>query len=72
MEKKYRRPESVRSPVLEKILEEMERDPWHVKLKRWWRVEKFAWICLMRWEWNRYLDKLIRLLNSIRWGWPED
>ena len=28
----------MRSKTLDRILKEMENDPWHVKLRRWWRV----------------------------------
>ena len=43
----------MRSPVVDRLMREMEQDPWHVKLKRWWRVQVWVWICLTR----RYWDK---------------
>jgi len=40
------------SDVLKKILEEMENDPWHVKLRRWWRLQVWVYTCRTRWIWD--------------------
>jgi hypothetical protein len=40
------------SDVLKKLLEEMENDPWHVKLKRWIRLQRWLWICRTRFIWD--------------------
>jgi hypothetical protein len=53
----------MRSPVFDRILKEMENDPWHVKLKRWIRVEIHCIKCL---GFGRYLKLNIkRLLKKI-------
>jgi len=40
------------SDVLKKLLEEMENDPWHVKLRRWWRFQVWNYTCRTRWIWD--------------------
>ena len=41
-----------RSKTLDRLLTEMENDPWYVKLRRWWRVKKWVWTCRTRWIWD--------------------
>lgn len=36
------------SNILEKLIEEMDNDPWHVKLKRNWNVRKWSWKANLR------------------------
>lgn len=43
----------MRSPVVDRLMREMEQDPWHVKLKRWWRVQVWVCICLTRKYWDK-------------------
>jgi hypothetical protein len=38
----------MRSKILQDILDEMKNDPWHVKLRRWWRVKVWTYTCLTR------------------------
>jgi predicted chitinase len=42
----------MRSPILDKVFKDMEKDPWHVKLKRWWRVAIWVWVCRTRFIWD--------------------
>jgi hypothetical protein len=42
-----------RSPVLDRIIRQMEQDPWHVKLRRWWRLKVWVWMCLTRKYWDK-------------------
>ena len=49
----------MRSPVVDRILKQMENDPWHVKLKRWIRVEIHCIKCL---GFGRYLKLTIKRL----------
>jgi hypothetical protein len=42
----------MRSPILDNMLKDMEKDPWHVKLKRWWRVTIWVWVCRTRFIWD--------------------
>ena len=47
----------MRSEILKRILAEMDKDPWHVKLRRWWRVKLWTWMCLSRWIWDSEFKK---------------
>ncbi len=42
-----------RSPVVDRLLKEMENDPWHVKLKRWWNLKVWTYTCLTRKYWDK-------------------
>lgn len=55
----------MRSPVLDKILKDMEKDPWHVKLKRWWRVQVWVWVCKTRFIWDlNYQHNIFKKKNE--------
>lgn len=43
----------MRSKVLQRVLDKMEKDPWHVKLRRWWWLKKWTFICLSRKYWDK-------------------
>jgi hypothetical protein len=47
------KPRGYRSPVLDRIMRQMEQDPWHVKLKRWWHIKLWVWMCLTRKYWDK-------------------
>jgi hypothetical protein len=49
----------MRSKTLDRILKEMENDPWHVKLRRWWRVRLWVWTCRTRWIWDLEYERNI-------------
>lgn len=36
----------MRSKIVQRILDDMEKDPWYVKLKRWFKVECHVIKCL--------------------------
>ena len=38
--------------VLRRLTEEMKNDPWHVKLRRWFRLQRWVWMCRTRWIWD--------------------
>lgn len=42
-----------RSPVIDRLIRQMEQDPWHVKLRRWWRLKIWVWTCLTRKYWDK-------------------
>ena len=42
----------MRSKTVDRLLKEMENDPWYVKLARWWRVKLWVWTCRTRWIWD--------------------
>lgn len=43
----------MRSPIVIRLLEQMKRDPWHIKLMRWWRVKLWVWTCMTRKYWDK-------------------
>ena len=43
----------MRSKVFQRIMDEMDKDPWYIKLRRWWRVEVWTWKCLTRKYWDK-------------------
>ena len=43
----------VRSKIIDKMLEEMANDPWHVKLRRWIRIQIWIYTCLSRKYWDK-------------------
>lgn len=43
----------MRSHVMQRTIDEMEKDPWWVKLKRWMRVEWWVFVCKTRKYWDR-------------------
>jgi hypothetical protein len=47
------------SDILKKLLEEMENDPWHVKLRRWCRLQVWVYKCRTRWIWDLDYDNNI-------------
>ena len=49
----------MRSKTLDRILKKMENDPWHVKLRRWWRVRLWVWTCRTRWIWDLEYERNI-------------
>lgn len=49
----------MRSKVLQRILDEMDKDPWHVKLKRWYNLEKWVLICRTRKYWDKEYEYYI-------------
>jgi len=38
--------------TLRRLTEEMKKDPWHVKLRRWFRLQRWMWMCRTRWIWD--------------------
>ena len=38
--------------ILKDLNQEMKLDPWHVKLRRWWRFKKWLWKCHTRFIWD--------------------
>jgi hypothetical protein len=45
--------EVMRSKVLQRLIDEMEKDPWYVKLRRWWRVKIWIYKCRTRKYWDK-------------------
>lgn len=36
----------MRSKIVQRMLDEMNRDPWHVKFRRWMRLQIWVYKCL--------------------------
>ena len=49
----------MRSKTVQRLMDEMEKDPWHVKLKRWWRLKVWVYTCLTRKYWDKTFDGYI-------------
>jgi hypothetical protein len=43
----------MKSKVVERLFEEMKRDGWWVKLRRWVRLKIWVWGCLTRKYWDK-------------------
>lgn len=43
----------MKSKVAQRLLDEMEQDPWYIKLRRWYRVKLWVFICLTRKYWDK-------------------
>lgn len=48
-----------KSPVVQRMMDEMKKDPWYVKLKRCIRVKIWVYICLSRKYWDISLESCI-------------
>lgn len=56
-----------RSKTVQRILDDMEKDPWYIKLKRWYRVEKWVLICRTRKYWDKdYQHYIFKSKNNER------
>lgn len=58
------RPRVYRSTVLDRIMREMEQDPWHVKLRMRWRLKLWVWKCLTRKYWDKEYQHYIFKRNK--------
>jgi hypothetical protein len=43
----------MRSNVVQQLMDEMEKDLWYIKLRRWWRLKIWTWKCLTRKYWDK-------------------
>jgi hypothetical protein len=34
--------------TVQRLLDEIDKDPWYIKLKRWFRLQIWVWKCLTR------------------------
>jgi hypothetical protein len=56
----------MRTKTVDRLLKEMENDPWHIKLRRWWRVRLWVWTCRTRWIWDLEYERNIFRKNKKR------
>ena len=55
----------MKTKTVERLLKEMENDPWHDKLRHWWRVWVRVRICRTRWIWDLdYQHNIFRKRNG--------
>ena len=47
------------SPLLESLINEMDNDPWYIKLKRWFRLKKWLFTCLTRRYWDKSYENYV-------------
>lgn len=51
--------------ILKDLTNEIKNDPWHVKLRRWWKFKKWLWMCHTRFIWDLCYEKnLFRKFKS--------
>lgn len=43
----------MRSKVIQQLLDEMKQDPWYIKLRRWFKVRQWVFVCLTRKYWDK-------------------
>jgi hypothetical protein len=46
-------PRKYRSPVLQNLLDESKKDPWYIKLRRWYSLQKWILVCRTRKFWDK-------------------
>jgi hypothetical protein len=39
--------------TLRRLTQEMKNDPWPKKLRRWWRLQRWVWMCKTRFIWDK-------------------
>ena len=55
----------MRSKVLQDIRNEMKKDPWHIKLRRWCRLKIWVYKCRTRKYWDKtYQDYIFKKKQS--------
>ena len=54
-----KRYEESKKGIIKQLTEEMKNDPWHVKLRRWWRLQRWVWMCRTRWIWDLNYERNI-------------
>ena len=55
-----------RSKILKELINEMENDPWYVKLSRWCNVKKIVWLCRTRFIWDlKYEKNIFKRKNKL-------
>jgi hypothetical protein len=47
-----KRYEESKKGIIKQLTEEMKNGPWHVKLRRWFRLQRWVWMCRTRWIWD--------------------
>lgn len=43
----------MRSKTVQRVLDKMDRDPWYIKFKRWFKVQIWIYKCLTRKYWDK-------------------
>lgn len=49
----------MKSKKVQELLDEMDRDPWYVKFKRWIRLKIWVYKCLTRKYWDKDFEDYI-------------
>lgn len=49
----------MRSKTVQRLMNQMEKDSWHIKLRRWWKLKVWVWTCLTRKYWDKTYDGYI-------------
>ena len=43
----------MRSKKVQELFDQMEKDPWYIKLRRWWYLKVWTYKCLSRKYWDK-------------------
>ena len=58
-------PREYHSETLDRLDKEIKNDPWHLKIKRWWSLQKWLWTCRTRFIWDLdYPKNIFRKKNK--------
>ena len=49
----------MKSKTVQRLLDEMENEPWHVKIKRWYRLKVWTYKCMTRKYWDTTFEGYI-------------
>jgi hypothetical protein len=50
--------------ILKQLIEEMKNDPWHVRLRRWFRLQRWVWMCRTRGFGTRIMNTIYSKRND--------
>ena len=48
-----------KSETIQRLMDQMKNDPWYVRLKRWYMVEKWVLVCRTRKFWDKSYEHYI-------------
>ena len=49
----------MRSRKVQELMDEMEKDPWYIKLYLWYRLKVWTYMCLTRKYWDKSYEHYI-------------
>jgi hypothetical protein len=49
----------MKNSPLQEIMKEMDNDPWYIKLKGWFWLQVWVWVCLTRKFWDKSYERYL-------------